>query len=206
MNREWLAPLTGVLFVALAIVAGIVAGEPPSAESPVEEIVDHYTDNKDSIVVGSFIGGTAAVSLVFFGGYMRKVLRAAEGEGGVLAAVALVGAAMMAIGLGIDITIGVAIAEAVDDVDPPAVQTLQALWDNDFVPIAIGIMTFLLATGISIVRHRALPAWLGWVAIALAIVGVTPIGWITFFGGAIWILIVSVTLAVRASSPVQQPR
>lgn len=198
MNREWLAPLTGVGFVAVAIIGFVVGGEPPGADDPVAEIVEHYVDNKDSVMVGAGLVGIAAALLIFFAGYLRKVLRAAEGEGGVLSAVALVGAAVMAVGAAIDATISFALAEAADDVEPTAVQALQALWDNDFMPIAVGSTVFLLASGISIAMHAALPKWLGWVAILFGIISLTPIGFIGFLGGVLWILAVSVILALRA--------
>lgn len=200
MKKEWLVPLTGVAFVALLIAGFSVGGEPPDVDKPVREIIDHYRDNKDSVRIGAALAGLAALSLVFFGGYVRKVLSAAEGPGGMLSAVALVGTAVMGVGIAIDATITLALAEAVDDVEPAAVQALQALWDNDFIPIALGSELFLVSTGISIVRHGALPKWLGWVAIALAIAGATPVGFVGFIGGGIWILVVSVLLALRARS------
>jgi hypothetical protein len=63
---------------------------------------------------------------------LRKVLRAAEGEGGMLSAVALAGATVMAVGAAIDATISFTLAETADNIEPTAVQALQALWDNDF--------------------------------------------------------------------------
>jgi hypothetical protein len=198
VKKEWLVPLTGVVFVGLAIASFAIGGEPPDADEPVREIVDHYVDNKDSVRVGALGAGLAVLSLIFFGGYVRKVLAAAEGPGGMLSALALVGTSIMAVGIAIDATISLALAEAVEDIDPAAVQALQALWDNDFIPIALGTLVFLLSTGISIVRHGALPKWLGWVAILLAVVGPTPIGFASFLGGGIWILVVSVLLALKA--------
>ena len=198
MKREWLAPLTGVAFVALVVLGSIIGGEPPGADDPVQEIVDHYTDNEDSVIAGAILVAFGAVFLIFFAGYLRRVLSAAEGEGGVLSAVSLVGAAVMAVGIAIDSTISFALAEAVEDIEPTAVQALQALWDSDFIPIAVGAVVFLLSAGISIARHAALPKWLGWVAILLAVLGLTPIGFIAFIGAGIWILIISVMLAIRA--------
>jgi hypothetical protein len=198
MRREWWVPLTGIAFIVVAIVGAIIAGEPPDADSPVQEIVDHYTDNKDAIVAGSFVGAAAGVLLVFFGAYLRSVLSAAEGPGGILSALALVGTAVVAVGLAIDITISIALAEAVDDIEPAAVQALQALWDNDFVPLALGSLIFLISTGLSILRHGALPKWLGWVALVLAVIGFTPIGFVAFIGTGLWIAVVSVMLTVRA--------
>jgi hypothetical protein len=197
VRREWWAPLTGVAFVVVLIVGAIIGGEPPDADSPVREIIDHYTDNKTSIEVASFVGAAAAVLLVFFGAYLRSVLSAAEGPGGMLSALTLVGTAVVAVGLAIDITIGIALAEAAEDIEPAAVQALQALWDNDFVPLALGALVFLISTGLSIVRHGALPKWLGWVALVLAVIGFTPIGFVAFIGAGLWIAVVSVMLALR---------
>ena len=200
MRREWWVPLTGVAFVVIAIIGAIIGGEPPDADSPVQEIIDHYGDNKTEIEVSSFVIAAAAVLLVFFGAYMRSVLSAAEGPGGILSVLTLVGTAVVAVGIAIDTTISIALAEAVDDIEPAAVQALQALWDNDFVPFALGTLVFLIATGLSILRHGALPKWLGWVALALAVIGFTPLGFVAFLGAGIWIAIVSVMLAVRARS------
>ena len=197
MRREWWAPLTGVAFVVVLIVGAIIGGEPPDADSPVREIIDHYTDNKTSIEVASFVGAAAAVLLVFFGAYLRSVLSAAEGPGGMLSALTLVGTAVVAVGLAIDITIGIALAEAAEDIEPAAVQALQALWENDFVPLALGALVFLISTGLSIGRHGALPNWLGWVALVLAVIGFTPIGFVAFIGAGLWIVVVSVMLALR---------
>lgn len=197
-DREWLVPLTGVLFIVLLIVGFVVGGEPPEADDPVREIVEHYTDDKDSIMLGALIGGLAIVALIFFMGYLRTVLRAADGGRSMLPSLVLVGTTIVATGAAIDGTISIALAEAADDIDPAAVQALQALWDNDWLPFAVGSMVLLLSAGIAIVKTGALPRWLGWVAIVLAILEATPAGFFAFIGVAVWILIVSVMLAVRA--------
>jgi hypothetical protein len=199
VNRNLIAPLTGVAFVVIAIVAFAVGGEPPNAKdnSP-QEIVKHYVDNKDAIMVTSILAGIAGALLIFFAAYLRKVLSAAAGAGSMLPGVVLVGASIMAVGFAIDTTIAFALADAADDIDPIGVQTLQALWDNDFIPVAMGIVVFLFSAGLAIVQTGALPKWLGWIAIVLAIIGLTPIGFAAFLGGALWILIVSVVLTMRA--------
>jgi hypothetical protein len=197
-GTEWLVPLTGVAFVVLVIVALVIGGEPPSADEPAQEIVDHYVDNKSSIQIGAFLSAVAGTLLLFFFGYVRKVLRAAEGEGGVLSLLVVVGAAIIALGAAIDGTISFAIAEAADDIEPASAQTLQALWDNDFLPFALGSQVLWFAAGISIVRHGALPKWLGWVAIVFGVASLTPIGFFAFLAGPVWILVVSIMLTMRA--------
>ena len=197
-NRDWLAPLTGVAFIAVAIVSFVVAGDPPEVKRDnIQDIVKHYVDNKDAVMVGAGIETASAALLVFFFGYVRKVLRAAEGPNGMLSLVAFGGAVIAATGIAIDAMIAFALADAIKDLQPAAVQSMEALWDNDFFPIALGTTVILWATGLSIVRHGALPKWLGWVAIVLGVLSVTPIGFVAFMGLAIWILIVSVMLTMR---------
>ena len=199
-SKGWLVPLTGVGFVVVAIIGFLVGGEPKDASHPASEIVDWYIDNKDSVEIGAFIGVAATVLLVFFGAYLRNVLRAAAGGTDMLSLVSFIGLVVVAVGFAIDTTILIALAERADDIDPIAVQSLQALWDNDFVPIALGVLLFLWATGISVVRSGALPKWIGWIMILLGIVALTPIGFASFIGTAVLILVISILLAVRARS------
>jgi hypothetical protein len=200
MNRsnEWLVPLTGVAFVVFVIVGFAIGGEPPGADEGAEEVVEFYADNKDSVQFGAALAAIGGTFLVFFFGYLRKVLRAAEGGGGMLSLVAFVGAVIFATGIAIDTMLSFAMAEAADDVEPGAVLALQTLWDNDFMPLALGVQVLLLASGISIARHGALPKWLGWVAIAFGVIAITPIGFVSFMAAGIWVLVVSILLAVRA--------
>jgi hypothetical protein len=202
---EWLAPLTGVAFIVVLIISFIVGGEPPDVKSPPQEIIDHYADNKDSVQIGVLLSLIAATLLLFFAGYLRKFLRAARGEGGMLPAVALAGATVMAAGAALDGTISFVLAESADDIQPAAVQALQAVWDNDWPPIILGGSVLLLASGISIALYGALPRWLGWIAILLGVLGMTPIGFVVFMGGGLWILVVSVLLTVRARATQAPP-
>jgi hypothetical protein len=196
-------PLTGVAFVVVLIIGFLVGGEPPDVKNPPQEIVDHYVDNKDSVQFGVLFELIAAGLLLFFVGYLRKVLRAAPGEGGMLPAVALAGATVMAVGAAFDAAISFSLAEAADDIEPTSVQALQALWDNDWPPIALGAAVLLLSSGLSIALYGSLPRWLGWVAVLLGVVGFTPIGFVAFLGGGLWILVVSVMLTVRARALTQ---
>ncbi|MEO8091839.1 MAG: DUF4386 family protein [bacterium] len=196
MKKDWLAPLTGVAFVALVIIGFSVAGEPPDAKSSPEEIVNFYVSNTDSVRIGALLSAAAGLLFIFFANHLRRVFDAA-GEAP-LSVTVLVGGSVMAVGAAIDATILLAIAETADDIEATSVQTLQALWDNDFLPIALGLLVFLISAGLSILRTGALPRWLGWVALALAVIGFTPIGFAAFLGAGIWIVVVSVMLAVRA--------
>ena len=205
-DNNWLAPLTGTLFVVLAIISFMVGGEPPDIDKPAQEIVDHYVDDKDRIMFGVLLGGIATTLFVFFGGYVRRVLQDAQTERSMLPTVAFAGVIIFAVGLAIDGTISITLAETADDIDPTAVQALAALWQNDFIPFAIGLQVFFLALGLSVVRTGAIPKWIGWIAILLAVVAVTPVGFAAFIGGGLLIIALSVVLTMRArSTPSRAP-
>jgi hypothetical protein len=197
MRRDWIAPATGLAFVVFAVLSFAIGGEPPGTDDPVEEIVDHYLDNQDAVVASAILATVAALLLVFFANYLRGVLAAAEGGGPRLSPLVLTGAAVMAVGITIDSTVYLALAESADDIDPTAVQALQALWDNDFLPIALGTTIFLISAAGSILRTGALPRWLGWVGIALAVLSFTPIGWVAFLGGGLWVAALAIVLMRR---------
>jgi len=108
---------------------------------------------------------------------------------------------IVAIAGSLDSMISFSIAEAVDKgVDPSSVVPLQALWDNDFFPFALGVAVFLWALGISVVKHGALPKWIGYVAILAGIAAVTPVGFFSSMVAGILVLVSSVVLAMRAGS------
>ncbi|MGH2962780.1 MAG: hypothetical protein ACRDL3_11405 [Solirubrobacterales bacterium] len=198
-NRNWLGPATGLAFFVLAIVAFAISGEPPDpTDDSAAEIVEFYVDNESSQVVSAGLVAIGATLFVFFGGYLRRLLRDAEGEGGFLSAVAFAGTIVFAVGVAIDSTLTFSLAMTADDIEPGAVQALSALWNNDFVPFAVGIQIFMLALGISVVRHGALPRWIGWVAIVLALIAITPIGFVAFLATGLLVAIISVILMIRA--------
>jgi Domain of unknown function (DUF4386) len=198
-SREWLVPLgTMVAFVVLLIVSFIVAGEPKGAEDGAAEVAEWYTDNKDSAQVGAFIGVVAAVPLLFFGGYLRKAL---EPAGSLLSTLPLIGLTIIAVGAAIDNMLLFAAAEAADDITGPQLQTIQAIWDNDFLPLLMGIMVFLWSSGIAILRSDVLPKWLGWIAIVFAVISLAgPLGFFSFPGSLLFVIITGIVLTMRARS------
>jgi hypothetical protein len=197
-NREWLVPLTGLAFIVLGAIGFVIGGSPKSADHSAREVVAWWKDNKDAQEAAAYFGIAAIAALVVFGGYLRRFLRTAAGEDEMLSLVAFAGITIVAVGFAIDATIGFALADRVDDISPTGVQALQALWDDDFAPIVVGVLLFNLGTGLSLVRTRALPRWIGWVMIAFAAIAFTPIGFISALGSALMVLVLSIMLSLRA--------
>jgi hypothetical protein len=201
-GKSWVAPLMGVVFIALLIVAFVLLnafGDSLNAtKKSAQEIATYYQDHKDRQMTGAFLIGGAAIAFLFFAGYVRRVLREAEGAGHTLSAVSLAGAIVFATAAGIGATFHFVLADLADNIDPVATQAINALDYDYFLPFAIGLSTFLLATGISAVRHGALPKWLGWSAIVLGVADYTPAGFFGFLLSLVWILVVSIMLTAQA--------
>jgi hypothetical protein len=199
MNRNWIAPLCGVAFVVLAVIAFALTGEgqDPSKKSA-EEIVSHYQDNDTENQAGAFVLGGAAILLLFFASWLRQVLRAAEGPEGMLANVTFGALLVLAAGLAVGATIHLALVDYVDDVDPNVTATINTIDYDFFIPFAVGMTAFLISVGIGVVRNGALPKWLGWVAIVLGVATFTPAGFVGFLGGLALIAIIGIIGVLRS--------
>ena len=87
-----------------------------------------------------------------------------------------------------------ALADAGGDVAPEATQALNALDNNDWIPVAGGMGVFVLASGLAAVRYRALPRWLAWAGFVIGILVFTPAGFFAFLAAGIWTLVTSIVL------------
>lgn len=198
-SREWLVPLTGILFAILLIVSFIVQGEPKGADHSANEVKQWYLDNKDAAELGAFIGTVAAGVLIFYGGYLRKVL---DGAGPMLSILPLIGLTVVAVGGAIDGLIIFATAERAKDLPPESVRTLQTLWDNDFLPLLLGTLVFNWSVGFAVLRSGALPKWMGWAGIVFGVLSLAgPIGFLGAIGAALFIIVSSIMLSMRARRP-----
>jgi len=198
-SKDRWAALTGVGFILILIASFIIMGdEPPEAKDGGQAVIDHYSENKDSIEIGALAGAIAAIFLVWFFAYVSRLVSNALGGSSMVPTVAIVGAAIVAVGAAIDNTLLFALAEAADDLDPSAAQAIQAIWDNDFIPFLVGTSLAMLATGIGVLKSGILPKWLGWVAVAIGIVAATPAGFVGAIAAALWILVSSILLAISA--------
>jgi hypothetical protein len=201
-QQRWpaLAPLTGVAFVILIVIAFVVGGETPDINDSPQKVLSYYNDHDSKQMFASAILALGTVFFFFFLGVLRTVLRAAEGAVGRLSAVAFGGGLVMGVGILAFAGFTFALADAADHLTPDAAQALNVLNTDFFFPLAAGLATLLLATGIAGVRTRVLPAWLSWIAIVLGVAAVTPAGFFAFLAFGLWVLVVSVMLWRAASA------
>ena len=192
-----IAALTGVVAVLLLVVSFIVGGETPDIDDSAEQIVAEYVDDEGKQIAGSILAAYGALFLVFFASAVRGRLRREEEPGSVLSAAAFGGGLLLALGIALFAGINFTLADTADEIDPIAAQALNALNYDLFFPLALGNAVFFWATGLGMVRAAGLPSWLGWVALVLAVTSLTPIGFVAFLAGGLWIIAASVLFALR---------
>ncbi len=192
-----IAPVTGIVSIALIIAAFIIGGEPPDADAPAREVVSYYAENDTDTEVGSLLLALGAALFLFFIVTLAGWLRRAEARVSALSMGVLAGGALVSVGMLIFAGIGLTLGDVGADLDPPATQALHALSEDFFFPVAGGTVVLSWSLGLAILRNGGLPKWLGWVAIVIAVASVTPAGFFAFLALGIWAVIASAVMLAR---------
>jgi hypothetical protein len=212
MSDRWsrLAPLTGVLFGVLVVVAVITNNsETPEVSASPAKVVSYYTQHRSEIETSSILFAVAFLVLVLFAGALRSYLRrtaAAEGLGTLV----LAGAVLMATGTLPGTGLEYGVAHNLHNLSPEAAKTLTFIGQELFLPVLAGGFIFGVCSGLAILRGAALPKWLGWVAIVIGIaVLIPPASFPALLAFLIWSVIVSILMYLRsggsAGAPAAQP-
>ena len=198
---ERLAPLSGVLSVAIIVAVFAIGGSTPVEHDSAAKVQAFYSKHHDKHAALAFFLAIAIPFLLFFVSSLRNDLRSVGGTAQ-LANAAFAGGVLAAGGFALLSAVHLALAEAASSANTiGATQTLNVLDNSDFIPAASGVGLLVLAAGASVVRHGGLPRWLGWIGVVIGIVAFTPAGFFAFLAGGLWILIASIllTLARRAA-------
>jgi hypothetical protein len=196
------APLAGVIFFILIVIAFVVGGDTPTAgDDSKQETVKFWLDKDGKELASTFIGAYAGLFFVWFAAGLRSAFdRTAVGRESVAARVSWGGALVLATGLFVALGLEFVVADVADDVSRDTLYTLAVLSDDFWIPFAAGFGLFLLGSGGAILTTGALPRWIGIVAIVLGIISVTPIGFLGFLGGIVWTLVASIALFRRSGA------
>jgi hypothetical protein len=194
---ERYAPLTGVVAVVLWI-AGIFLLEKDDRPDGKDTaaFVRWVEANDRSILAGAIIFGFGVLFFLWMLGSLRASLTAAEGGPARLAILTF--ASGLAVSISLMFTYLPHAQAAFDhaNTSDTAIEALVRVGDAFFGGAALFAIPMLVAVAISIVRFRALPRWLAWFSLAVAIVLVIPP--LAFFGLVLglplWTLFTSVML------------
>jgi hypothetical protein len=192
-----LAPLTGLVFAGLLFVAVLVSGNTPDSNWSGARVAVFYVNHQDSQNAGAYLFAFAGLFALFFAAALSSHLRARASALGA-AAVGFAGAVTLAVGLSVAAASTFALTDSPTAISPAANQALNVISNDFFVTVEVGAVAFLAGYGIAVVWAGALPRWLGWVAIVLAIASaIPPLLPIAGLLLLVWLVIVSVLMFIR---------
>jgi hypothetical protein len=191
-----LGPLSGAAFFVLLLVSSISAGETPGDYASGQAVLSHFTAQASAQKLSSLIEALGVVFLVLFASRLRAWLRA--GGADALASAVFGGAVVIAVGGAARAGIGWALASGHDSLQPSTAQALNVLYASHY-PAIVGMAIFMFAAWGSILRTGALPAWLGWAALLIALAAVAPPSLIPLIATGVWIAAASVVMFRRDS-------
>ena len=200
-----LAAAAGIAFVVLSVASTVSAGSPPAADASAAKVASYFHTHSGGIRAQLLLGGLGIAALVWWFGAVWRVLSRAEGERPRLAIVAALG---LALGAGLALLNGVAVATAA--LRQGDAETTRLLYTLSIVAIAaagFGLGTSLAATSAVTYRTRITPAWISYLGFGAALAffagtigtvtergGVVVLGLVAFVIWCVWIVAISVTL------------
>jgi hypothetical protein len=205
LNR--LLPLSGTVFVVLVGVAFFaLGGNTPDGDAPAAKVTSFYTAHNGVETAAVYVLVIAVGFLALF-----AVSTWRQAAPGVWRLLLVSGAAIAAAGFLAAGTLHYALVEGVHHhVAPAAAVALNELDAYDFLPFSIGLGIMLVgAAGLGI-PERGMERVLGWSALGLGIGAFTPIGFFSFLGAGLWIVVASITLTAaggreRTAAPLVAP-
>ena len=194
--------VSGIVFAVLVIVSiqvSLGTGETTTPTDIAGIIAIDYNGRSEELRFGAFLMTAAVFFLFWFLPLLRHRLEAAQGESGWLPSVAF-GAGLTAGALLLILaSLGFAGSLVVKfEGDWQVAKTLLVLsWDYMIV-LAAPFAALVAATSVVSIRSGALPAWLGWISLALVLAPVFAAPALTTMLFLVWVVVVSLVLLYQS--------
>jgi hypothetical protein len=209
---ERVGAASGLVFVVLAVLSGFIYPQQPRVDATPAMTLAWVHDHRVALQAGMIFDFFAAAALLWFVGYLHRVLVRAEGDDETLAPI------VFGSGVGVAITTAMAalptvvlafmVAQPGGIGDPSLVRMLGDLNTIFFSVTSVMTAVFLGSLGWAMVRGELSLRWLGWVGLVVAVfnavavwIGVTfssyhgkgwlVIGWGAYIGFIVFMLILS---------------
>lgn len=175
-NRRWeqIGAAAGIVFVVAQIAANNLMEQPSASEPPffaeAPEIVDFFMRLDSSLFrLGDYLMMLAVIPFVWWLSVLWARLRRAEGTAGWLSVATLgfglVSATLLASRNGWTLAM-----DRIDEgLNPELARTLFDMGNSNFANVWVTIAGMLIAASILSIRTGALPKWLGWAGLAVAL-------------------------------------
>ena len=203
--QRW-AALAGVAYVVLFVI-GIVltaSGAMDSGSAPAK-VIAYYSDSghRDKVNFGWIVAGLGLFFFLWFLSALRQAVRRLEVDDGFLTGLTTIGGVVYATLSLAALAVETGIRTMSDDTYHHTVYPglIHAADDVSWMLHAsggAGVGTMIIAASLAALRARAVPTWAGWLGIVAGILGLALIVFVPWFIVALWILVVSIGMFVRA--------
>ncbi len=198
-------PLAGAVYAVGSMAGNLTIGDFPDENTSTGKLTHFYATHHASVERGGLLLGYAAVFLALFGVALWSRMRRGTASP-VIAASMLVGTAIAALAaiISADQYYNLGSVGAKANIDPAALQALH-------IGGAIGgvggdSILFLLPIALAGIAARALPRWLAWSALVLAVLHLTPLGFLASLLFLVWALVAGIALTLRPGTDLAAAR
>ncbi len=195
LRRALSGVLFAVFFIAGDILGGVLAPTPlPLPGAPAAEVARYYDESRTAALAVGIAQSLSAVSLLVFAGcvvaFVRRTQREGSGLPGVLWALTAAGGGLAAACLLVSALLGLALVAVAPGGNLDLVGALRAL--NFLTGGTLHVASLGLFAGagsLAARRARALPGWIVWLGLALAVPALLSLASLVLFPASVLILI-----------------
>ena len=199
-----LAPLSGVLMVALLVVLFALPSTPDSTASGASVISWYRNHHTQVYVQAALVSYAGALAVLYFTSVARFLRRRGAD---MLATTTVVGGAIAAAGLLIAGGAAVAANDGPQRFTADEARALNVLQNNLFVPVLLGgIAIATLSMGVAMLRTKALPQAVGIITTVVGVVAISGIvSWIGFLASGPLTLLIAGYVYARSGDDAVRP-
>ena len=200
-------PLAGVLFAGLTIAGDLTIGPFPGGSTPVGDLPAYYRAHGANVSLGGTLMAVGGVCFAIFAAAVWARLHGARVPV-LVAGVVLLGAAVDTM---TDLQSG-AVYNLLGDIgrDPAVTGPALQAWHIQGSEFGVGggAALFLLGVAVAGIGYRAVPRWLAWTGVVLAVglFAPSPFGFFASMLLLLWVAAAGIALAVRPEPTVVRPR
>jgi hypothetical protein len=203
--QRW-AALAGVAYVVLFAVGVIlIYGNSPDSGSAPAKIIAYYSDSghRNRINIGWLLAGLGVFFFLWFLSALRQAIRRLEADDGFLTGLTTIGGVVYASLSLAALAVDTGIRTMSDDTYHHTVYPglIHAADDASWVLHATGgagAAAMVIAASLAALRARAVPGWAGWLGIVAGVLSLALLLFFPWFVFAVWILVVSIGMFLRA--------
>jgi hypothetical protein len=217
-NKQWkqLGAAGGLAYVILQLLSQSliqIGGAEPAFAAPAADIVTFFQNRNPLLFnIGGYLSTLSAIPLLWFSGTLWAELQRHEEKPGWISAVAFAFGIVMTAVLMAGSGWALAVFRINDGLNPEIARTLFDQGNFMFATIWVAVAGLLLAASVVALKDKALPRWLGWFGLLIALgllvarafwatSGLAFLPYVLFW---VWLIATSIVLIRRAGQAVPE--